>query len=49
MFWFHAHKACGVLAPQPRIKLTLPALEGLVSLNPWTAREVPGMQILKVP
>ena len=28
MFWFSGHKACGILAPQPEIKLTPPILEG---------------------
>ena len=27
LFWFFVHKACRILAPQPRIKLTPPALE----------------------
>ena len=30
MFWFFGHKACGILAPQPGIKPTPPALEGKV-------------------
>ena len=30
MFWFFGHKACGILAPQPGIKPTPPALEGEV-------------------
>ena len=28
MFWFFKHKACGILAPQPGIEPSLPALEG---------------------
>ena len=32
--------ACGILVPQPGIKLMPPALEAQ-SLNQWTAREVP--------
>ena len=28
MFWFFGHEACGMLAPQPGIKLAPPALEG---------------------
>ena len=28
MFGIFGHKACGILAPQPGIKSTLPALEG---------------------
>ena len=27
MFWFFGHEACGILAPQPGIEPTLPALE----------------------
>ena len=30
MFWFFDHKTCGILAPQPGIKLTLLALGGEV-------------------
>ena len=30
MFWFFGHEACGILAPQPGMELTLPALEGEV-------------------
>ena len=30
MFWFFGHKACGILAPQPRIKSTPSALKGEV-------------------
>ena len=33
--------ACGILVPQSGIKL-LPAVVEAQSLNPWTAREVPG-------
>ena len=38
-FWL-CHAAFRILAPQPRIKLTSPAVEAQ-SLNPWTARDVP--------
>ena len=30
MFWFFGREACGILAPQPRIKPAPPALEGKV-------------------
>ena len=30
MFWCFGHKACGILAPQPGIEPTPPALEGEV-------------------
>ena len=30
MFWFFGHKACGILAPRPEIKLAPPGLEGEV-------------------
>ena len=30
MCWFPGHEACGILAPQPGIELTPPALEGEV-------------------
>ena len=30
VFWFFGHEACGILAPQPGIKPTPPALEGEV-------------------
>ena len=30
MFWFFGHEACGILAPQPGIEPTPPALEGEV-------------------
>ena len=30
LFWFSGHQACGILAPQPRIKPVPPALEGRV-------------------
>ena len=39
-FVFFDQKACGILAPQPRVEPTLPALEGEV-LNHWTTSEVP--------
>ena len=41
MFRFFGHKTRGILAPQPGIETTPPALEGEV-FNHWTAREVPG-------
>ena len=28
MFWFFGHKPCGILAPQPGIEPSPPALEG---------------------
>ena len=31
MFWFFGHKAYGLLAPQPGMEPTPPALEGEVS------------------
>ena len=40
MFWFFGHEACGILAPQPGIEPTPPALEGEVS-NHRTTGEVP--------
>ena len=30
MFWYFGHEACGILAPQPGIEPTPPALEGKV-------------------
>ena len=36
---FFGHKACGILAPQPRVKSMPPAL-GVQSLNHWTIKEV---------
>ena len=30
MFWFFGHETCGILAPQPRVEPTPPALEGEV-------------------
>ena len=30
MLWFFGHEACGILAPQPGIEPTPPALEGEV-------------------
>ena len=30
MFWFCGHEACGILAPQPGIEPTVPALEGKI-------------------
>ena len=33
-------RACGILAPGPRIKTNIPCI-GRQSLNPWTAREDP--------
>ena len=40
-FWPHS-MACGILIPQPGIKLMSPAVEAR-SLNHWTAREVPSI------
>ena len=40
LFWFFGPKACGILAPQPRIEPTSPALEGTV-LSP----EPPGKSL----
>ena len=40
MQWESHHVACGILVPQPGIEPVSPALEAL-SLNHWTAREVP--------
>ena len=37
---------CGILVPQPETESTLPALEAL-SLNHWTAREVPLLALLR--
>ena len=39
-FLLLCHQTCGILIPQPRIKLMAPALEGW-SLNHWTTKEVP--------
>ena len=33
IFWFWGHKACGILAPTPRIKPAAPAWEGKVFTN----------------
>ena len=41
MFWFFGHEACGILAPQPGIKPTLPGWEGKVLTLYWTTREAP--------
>ena len=30
LYWLFGHKTCGILAQQPGIKLSLPALEGEV-------------------
>ena len=38
--WLY-YTACGISAPHPGIEPVLPAVEAL-SLNHWTAREVPG-------
>ena len=38
------HVACGILVPQPGIEPILLAL-GTWSLNHWTTREVPGVDI----
>ena len=42
-FFWPYQMACGILVPQPGIGPTAPAVE-VCSLNPWTAREVPGWQ-----
>ena len=39
-FFFHQHKACRTLVPQPGIEPTPPAVEAQ-SLNHWTSRKVP--------
>ena len=33
MFWFFGYEACGILASQPGIKPTPPALEGEVLIS----------------
>ena len=33
MFWFFGYEACGILASQPGIKPTSPALEGEVLIS----------------
>ena len=43
--FFFGPKACGILAPQPGIEPTPPALEGEV--DAWTAREVPPYYLLQ--
>ena len=40
LFW-PCFMACGILVPQSGIEL-FPAVVEAQSLNPWTAREVPG-------
>ena len=47
MFWFLGGEACGILGSQPRIKPTLPALEGEGRWSPthWPTREVPSPNI----
>ena len=42
MFWFSDYKACGILAPQPRIELGCLQSE---CLDHWTVKEVPGLAI----
>ena len=44
IFWLHHAAACGILAQWPAIEPSLPALEAQ-SLNHWTAREVPPLQV----
>ena len=39
MFWFFGHEACAILAPQPGIEPTPPAVQG--KPYHWSAREVP--------
>ena len=48
VLFFFGHKACEILAPQPGIELSPPALEGEVPIDqlPWTTRKVPWFQIL---
>ena len=41
MFWFFGPEPCGILAPQPGIETTPPALEGDHQGSSWTTREVP--------
>ena len=45
IFW-PFHLACGILVPQPEIEPSPPAVEAL-SLNHWTAREVPTISPFK--
>ena len=45
MFWFFGLEACGILAAQPGIEPTLPALKGEV-LTTGPPREVPQMPFL---
>ena len=45
MFQFFVCEACEILAPQPGIKPTSPALESEV-FNHWTTREVPSVVCL---
>ena len=45
MFQFSGPEACGLLAPQPRIEPTLPALEDEVLSTAY--REVPALIFLK--
>ena len=46
MFWFFGRDACEILAPQPGIKHTPPALED--SLTHWATREVPQHDIFNI-
>ena len=45
IFWPH-RTACEILVPPPGIEPMSPAVEAQ-SLNHWTAREVPGLLVLK--
>ena len=44
LFW-QLHPACGILVPQPGMKL-MPTTVEVRSLNHWTAREVPKLLVL---
>ena len=41
MFWIFGHEACGILAPQPGVKPTPPALEGEVVITGQTEKGPP--------
>ena len=45
-FFFFGHAACGILVPQPGIEPAPPAVEAWSS-NYWTAREVPGVFLVR--
>ena len=46
-FFGHTTQQAGILVPQPGIEPTPPAVEAQ-SLNHWTTREVPVIQLLKI-